>query len=60
MLAEIEPPATIVALQEVDLQSGALQKESSLTAHFEIQPIQTIAVTQEFGVRISECKIKIQ
>lgn len=60
MLSEIEPSATIVALQKINLRTGALQEESVLKAPFELQLVQTIAITRELGVRISECRMKSQ
>ena len=57
-LSEIAPSATIVALQKVDLRTGALQKESLLEAPFELQLVQTVAITRDLGLRISECRMK--
>jgi len=57
-LSEIAPSAKILALQKVDLRSGVLQKDSLLDAPFELQPVQTIVITQELGLRISECRLK--
>lgn len=57
-LSEIAPSATILALQKVDLRTGALQKDSLLEAPFELQLVQTIAITRDLGLRISECRLK--
>jgi len=57
-LSEIAPSSTILALQKVDLRTGALQKDSLLEAPFELQLVQTIAVTRDLGLRVSECRLK--
>lgn len=46
-LSEIAPSATILALQKVDLRTGNLQKDSLLEASFELQLVQTIAITRD-------------
>jgi len=35
-----------------------LQKESLLEAPFELQLVQTVAITRDLGLRISECRMK--
>ena len=46
-LSEIAPSATILALQKVDLRTGNFQKDFLLEAPFELQLVQTIAITRD-------------
>jgi hypothetical protein len=57
-LAAAAPAARIVALQKLDLQTGALQKASVLPDGFNLKPVLTIPVSTEGGLRISECQLK--
>ena len=56
-LAAVAPAARIVALQKVNLQTGALLKASVLPDGFDLKPVLTIPVSTEVGLRISECRL---
>lgn len=58
LLAAAAAAARLIALQKVNLQTGSLQKASELKAGFDLEPVLTIPISYEVGLRISECRLK--